>query len=491
MKTRIASMLLPKTQDILFLAIFVAVLALGQRMINLDGDLPRHLLTGKFILQTRTIPSIEPFVYPYEGRPYVSHEWLADIGFYLTYNLLGLAGIVILAATLLASTFTALYSRVSSRLDTRLPVLALFVWGATATSLNWATRPHLISMLLLAVWLIWTDKLSRGEKVPLWAFFISMMVWSNLHGEFIAGMLVMLAYTVGWTMEFLLNRTGTDVKTGQRLWLGLSASALASLLNPAGIRPWLTMLGFVNNRYLMSRMYEARPPDFSRPEFLVLLGLLIVSMILLANHPKRLTAGQAFLLAGFSAMSLLAARNIHLYGVVAPFALAETVAGFGKTKILRTVESTLKHIERQLKSTLWPIATVVVSCVIIFAGQPGKTYSFSSSIFPTDAIKWLESHPQDGRMFNDLNWGGYIAFHLWPEQKIFADSMADVTGELTRQYEMVITLTEGWKDVFSKYQIEWVIIPTNSELSQALGGSSAWETLYADSTATILRRITP
>jgi hypothetical protein len=318
-----------------------------------------------------------------------------------------------------------------------------------------------------------------------------MMVWSNLHGEFIAGMLVMLAYTVGWTMEFLLNRTGTDVKTGQRLWLGLSASALASLLNPAGIRPWLTMLGFVNNRYLMSRMYEARPPDFSRPEFLVLLGLLIVSMILLANHPKRLTAGQAFLLAGFSAMSLLAARNIHLYGVVAPFALAETVAGFGNTKILRTVESTLKHIERQLKYTLWPIAIVVVSCVIIFTGQPGKTYSFSSSIFPTDAIKWLESHPQDGRMFNDLNWGGYIAFHLWPEQKIFADSMADVTGELTRQYEMVITMTEGWKDVFSKYQIEWVIIPTNSELAQALGGSSAWETLYADSTATILRRITP
>lgn len=94
-------------------------------------------------------------------------------------------------------------------------------------------------------------------------------------------------------------------------------------------------------------------------------------------------------------------------------------------------------------------------------------------------------------MFNDLNWGGYIAFHLWPEQKIFADSMADVTGELTRQYEMVITMTEGWKDVFSKYQIEWVIIPTNSELAQALGGSSAWETLYADSTATILRRITP
>jgi hypothetical protein len=478
---------LPRLQDILFFAIFLAVLALGPRMLNMDGDLPRHLLTGRVILETKSIPTVEPFAYPYEGQPYVSHEWLADIIFYLIQNYLGLAGLVILSAALLASTFASLYSCISSRLDIRLPVLALFLWGAAVTSLNWVTRPHLISMLLLAIWLIWTDKLARGEKIPLWAFFATMILWSNLHGEFIAGMLVTLAYTFGWTMEFLFNRVNTDLQTGARLWAVFLASGAASLLNPAAYHPYVTILGFVGNPYLMSRMSEANPPDFSRPEFLALLGLLAGSILLLAIHPKRLTAGQAFLLAGFSAMSLLAARNIHLYGIVAPFVLAETVQGLASLKGVRTIESILKTAEGQVKSVLWPAATVILFSALILGSKARSVYTFSPSFFPTEAVAWLEEHPQEGRMFNDLNWGGYIAFHLWPEQKIFADSMADVTGEMTLQYETALTLSEGWEDIFAKYRIEWVILPVTEPLASALE-AAGWQTLYEDDTAIILRR---
>jgi len=478
---------LPRLQDILFFAIFLAVLALGPRMLNMDGDLPRHLLTGRTILETKSIPTVEPFAYPYEGRPYVAHEWLADIIFYLIQNYLGLAGLVILSAALLASTFTSLYAYVSSRLDIRLSVLALFLWGAAVTSLNWVTRPHLISMILLATWLIWTDKLARGEKIPLWAFFVTMILWSNLHGEFIAGMLVTLAYTAGWTMEFLFNRLNTDPQTGARLWAVFLASGLASLLNPATYHPYTTFIGFVNNAYLMSRMSEANPPDFSRPEFLVLLGLLAVSIILLAINPKRLSAGQAFLLAGFTAMSLLAARNIHLYGIVAPFVLAETVQGLTSLKGVRTIESILKTVEGQVKSVLWPAATVILFSVLILGSRTRSIYSFSPSFFPTEAVAWLEAHPQGGRMFNDLNWGGYIAFHLWPGQKVFADSMADVTGEMTLQYETALTLSAGWEDIFAKYQIEWVILPITEPLASELQ-NMGWQTLYEDDTAIVLRR---
>jgi hypothetical protein len=478
---------LPRLSDILFFAIFLAVLAMGPRMLNMDGDLPRHLLTGRTILETKTIPTTELFVYPYEGRPYVSHEWLTDVTFYLIQNYLGLAGLVILAAILLASTFTSLYSYISARLDIRLPVLVLFLWGAAVTSLNWVVRPHLISMCLLAVWLIWTDKLARGEKFPLWIFFVTMIVWSNLHGEFIAGMLVLLAYTVGWTMEFLFNRLNTDPGTGARLWAAFLASGVASLLNPATYHPYFTILGFVNNKYLMSRMAEANPPDFSRPEFLVLLGLLAISILLLAIHSKRLTAGQAFLLTGFSAMSLMAARNIHLYGVVAPFVLAETVHSLTSPRVVSALESVLRNVEGQVKSALWPVVTVIVFGALILGTKARAIYSFDSTFFPVDAVTWLEEHPQSGRMFNDLNWGGYIAYRLWPEQKVFADSMADVTGEMTLQYETALTISQGWETVFTKYQIEWVILPDTAPVVSKLQ-DMGWQTLYTDETTIILRK---
>ena len=478
---------MPQLRDILFFAILLAVLALGPRMLNMDGDLPRHLLTGRFILETKSIPTTQPFAYPYEGRSYVSHEWLADVIFYLIQKTFGLAGLVVLAAILLASAFTLIYSYTSSRFDARLPVLILVLWGAAVTSLNWVTRPHLISMCLLAVWMVWTDKVARGEKFPAWIFFAAMLLWSNLHGEFIAGMLVTLAYAAGWTMEFLFNRSETDPKTGARLWTVFLASGAASLLNPATYHPYVTIFGFVGNPYLMSRMSEANPPDFSRPEFLILLGLLTVSVLLLALNTKRLSAGRAFLLAGFTAMSLMAARNVHLYGVVAPFVLAQTVGGLTRPKGVRAIESVLKNVEGQVKSALWPILTVVVFGALFLGTKARSLYSFDPAFFPVDAVTWLESNPQPGRMFNDLNWGGYIAWRMWPGQKVFADSMADVTGGMTLEYETALTMSPGWEDIFTEHKIAWVILPPDTELAHYLSANPDWEIPYSDPTAVILR----
>jgi hypothetical protein len=62
MKSSFLMRLLPRIQDMFFISLFVAVLLLGQRMLNLDGDFPRHLLTGKYILENRTIPTTELFI---------------------------------------------------------------------------------------------------------------------------------------------------------------------------------------------------------------------------------------------------------------------------------------------------------------------------------------------------------------------------------------------------------------------------------------------
>ena len=487
MKLKLSAFLLPRLRDILFLAIFVSALAFGNRMLNMDGDLPRHLLTGKFILQTHSIPNTEPFAYPYEGKMYVSHEWLSDIVLFWLYNSVGLAGIVLLAALLLASTFTLLFTHLVSQQAIRIPTILIMAWGAAATSLNWATRPHLFSMLFLAIWLVQTDRLARGKTVPLWGFPALMVLWSNMHGEFIAGILVTFAYACGWLWDFLFDRANATGEVGKRLGLGLALSVLASMANPAGIRPWATILGFVNNRYLMSRMYESNPPNFQQSQFLVLLGLLAFSLIILAIKKGKIPTGRAFTLAGFSAMSLIAARNIHLYGVVAPFVLAEPLSEILSAPFVRKIESTLQSMESQLRGILWPAITVIALGGFLLTGKMGNLYQFSPSFFPVDAVRWLESHPQQGNMFNNLDWGGYLALHLWPNQRIFVDSMADTSGELTMQYEQVVMLYDGWNNVLEKYQVEWAILSGRSPLSTALQ-NEGWQILYEDKIAVILRR---
>jgi hypothetical protein len=88
-------------------------------------------------------------------------------------------------------------------------------------------------------------------------------------------------------------------------------------------------------------------------------------------------------------------------------------------------------------------------------------------------------------MFNAFDWGGYILFHLWPEQKVFIESQTDVTGEVTRQYETVITLQEGWQDLFRQYNITWAILPPDWPLTSELK-AQGWQTAYQDQTAVIL-----
>ena len=108
-------------------------------------------------------------------------------------------------------------------------------------------------------------------------------------------------------------------------------------------------------------------------------------------------------------------------------------------------------------------------------------------MFPIDAVQWLKNHPQKGHMLNDFNWGGYILLETWPEYQIFMDGHTHIYGEaLTREYEQVVTISQGWESVLKKYQIEWAILPTSSMLAEALS-EDGWKTLYNDKNAVILR----
>lgn len=476
--------LMPRLQDIFFMALFFAILLLGGRMINLDGDLPRHLTFGGLILSERHIPPTEPFIHPYENRPYTSHEWLSQAAYRIAYDVAGLPGLVLLAAILLSSTFFILYRYLASRYSLRLPILFIVAWGAFATSLNWAIRPHLFSMLILAAWLIWTDRLRRGENISIWRFPALMVLWSNLHGIFIAGALALFAFAAGWAVDYFIAKEGNPA-TGKRLWLALTLSIAASLLNPGLADSWFSILGFVNNRYLMSRMLEANPPNFQLPEMRVIFLLIVFSIFLLAVKREKFTGGQAFLLAGFTAMSLMAFRNIQLYGIAAPFVLAEALTGLKNVPILGRLEATLAAVEDRIAGFLYPILTVLLLGGFVLTSPIAKTlYQFDPETFPVEAVEWLKVNPQNGNMFNDLNWGGYLELNLYP-QKTFVDSVADVTGEVTLEYETILTSGKGWEDLLASYDIEWAILRTESDLAAALA-EKGWRILYEDNTAVIL-----
>lgn len=479
--------MLPRLRDVLFMAVFFAALLLGPRMLNMDGDLPRHLLMGKIILETHSIPTTDIFSYVYEGTPLIPHEWLAGVIFYLVYTLLGLDGVVLLAALLLAAAFLLVYEETHRRSGMRLLALALTAWGAAITSLHWITRPHLFTMFFLSLYLVWANQLQSGQSKRLWAFPLTMLLWGNMHGEFIAGLLVLGAYGTGWLWDYLFDAVKPPLEIGKNLALAFFSSLLITFINPVGLRTWETVFGYVNNRYLMSRINETNPPDFSQPQFLVLLMMLGFSIYLLATHSTKINTGQAFALAGFSMMSLLAARNVHLYGIAAPLLMAGALNGRPLPRILEKSELLFTRVEANLRGLVWPILTTLLLGLLTLTGAFGNENRFSPKIFPVQAVNWLENHPQSGRMFNAFDWGGYLLFRLWPGQLTFIDSQTDVRGDVSREYEKIITLSETWQATLEKYAVRWVIIPPNWPLAKALS-AQGWQKIYQDETTIILAR---
>ena len=485
--TSIANYLLPRTRDLLFLLVFAAAMAAGWRTLNNDGDLPRHLLMGRVIVESRSIPAQEMFSYVYAGRPYVAHEWLADIIYYLSFKALGLKGVVLLTALLLASAFFVLYSALASEYEERILMLVLILWGVANTFPFWVARPLLFSIFFLAVWLVLTDRISRGRKVNFWILPGLMILWGNIHAEFVAGFLVLLAYMAGWLWDYLFNRENLDRQAIKQLAGTFAASLAASLINPFGWNTWRTIISYLGNKYLMSTILETRPPDFSSPSYLVELLLIIASIFIFALKKGSVRSGQAFLLAGFTVLAMTSGRNMHLYGVVAPFVLVGPAIEIANLAFLKKSASAMVKVEKQLKGLVWPTATVLISVVLLISGIWGKDYFIDPKLFPVDAVQWLEDNPQSGHMFNDFLWGGYVVWRLWPEQKDFIDSQSDLTGEATKLYLTVRNLGTGWQDMLKQYDVKWVIMPGNSALGTELI-KDGWKVLYRDPTAIILRQ---
>jgi hypothetical protein len=343
-------------------------------------------------------------------------------------------------------------------------------------------------MLLFAIWLILNERLASGRKVSIWYFVVLMFLWNNIHGEFIAGFLVTGATLAAWIWEYILDRPNADIKVGKRLGIVLASITFVTLVNPVSFRALSTVTSWLGNDYLMSHTNETIPPNFADPNFLILLSFLVFSIFLLVIKREKLPARMGIILAGFSAMVLLSARNVHFYGVVAPFVL---VSVFSKQQVvspLKRFEELLEKIEGQIRGIFWPALTVLVGIILLALTPLGSIEHFSPTYFPIQATEWLKSNPQKGNMFNTFDWGGYISFELFPKQLVFIDSQGDVYGEaFIREYEQVVNLEAGWQDILSKYNVNWALIPKGWDLATALE-KAGWTKVYNDTTAVILVR---
>ena len=212
-----------------------------------------------------------------------------------------------------------------------------------------------------------------------------------------------------------------------------------------------------------------------------------LALFLLAMKREKLHTGAAMALAGFTMLTLTSARNIHFFGVIAPFILATTLTGSLSVPLIKRYETFFAEVESRLTGLVWPLSTVIFGIVLLVFSPLRQVERFSPAFFPVQAVQWLKENPQEGEMFNPFDWGGYLSLML-PEKKVFIDSQGDVYGEtFIRKYEQVITIAPGWQDILDEYKVRWALVNADWPLAQALA-AEGWQEVYRDNTAVILTR---
>lgn len=487
---------MPRIEYILLIAIFWGVVASGPRILNFDGDLPRHILTGSLILKTGEVSTTDIFSFRTAGFPSFPHEWLSQVLLATAYKALGLDGTVLLTALVIMGTWWLVFRRTMRISKSFFLTLLFTALGVGASQIHVLPRPHIFTYLLLAMWMTRLEDIHNGSTRDWWSLPILMLVWVNLHGMFVLGMIVLGIYLVGDFLDSPSRDWFKSQKARSLIFAG-GLSFLATLLSPSGPEIWEAIASLGSNAYITARIPEYQSANFHLPETWPFVLLLLFAILGFARTQERVSWVRALLMIAFTALALYSSRMIPIFAVAVTPLVAGVVAAWLRNEFPNnrgwTTEENINKINATSGGAIWIIAAVLGVALLLRSSATidpeGRGNDFDPRFFPVEAVSWLQAHPPQGRMFNEFDWGGYLLLRLWPDQQIFMDGHTHIYGEaLTREYERVVTLSPGWQDVLDKYEVGWVIVRSHAPLIDALTLQDHWQISYEDPTTTILIR---
>ena len=461
-------------------------------------DVWGHLAYGRLIWTGGGIPTTEPLMPLAEGMRFVDLAWLSQIVLFGLNSALGVAGLQLFyAATITAcvAILAAVCYRQSRSALLAIGGCAFFLW------VEWQQltiiRPQLAGMVcymaLLAM--LHTERLKpRWIAIPL-----LFVVWANLHGSFIMGLVLLGAYCAGRAIDVLriersLGAVFRDEQVRQLLVL-LELSAVAALVNPYGLEIYAEVVALTRNANvhdlvewepLTSRMRQGRAAGA--------LALLLVVAYRLS--PRRVSGAEAILVLGLGAATLWISRMIVWWTPIAVVALVVHA-----NAALRQRRPGWQPHESP-RSPIWA-AVAAVAVVIGFACSSTARAMFGSEVplesavterTPVAATKYLKEHPPEGLVFNDSSWGDYLLWAGPPGIQVFAGSHVHLLPHTAwRHYLMMADGVAEVEGMLDRYGVNTVVIDPlrRSQLTARLRASEFWRVGYEDPTSIVFLREDP
>jgi hypothetical protein len=502
--------LLPSLTDVAFLMplAFVFLRMGGAPGMLGDGDTGWHLRTGEWILANHRVPTQDMFSYTKAGQPWFAWEWLWDVALGWLNLQWGMAAVIL--ASLLVICFTSVLLFRLLRRQCGNPLLAVvvmfFVTGGSAV--HWLARPHLFTLLFTVVFFSILERVKEGRTQLLWYLPGLTLLWTNLHGGFFVGLILIGAYAAGQLLTGLFEASADTRREAARRGLPYLATAagcaLVTLVNPYTYHLHAHIFEYLTDKYQRKNIVEFQSFNFHHPATVFFEPMLLLGLAAVVWSLMRRDYVYTLLIAGWAHLALVAVRNTPIFMIVAsvPVAmmlqqLVVELPGKNLANWLRLGAARLQRFAADFGETdsiprmhIASAAAVGLLVALFYApNAPAKCRAeYDRRQYPAKAVAMLQRAGASDTIFTEDAWGGYLIYRLYPANKVFIDGRSDFYGStFNEKYLDVMNVRYDWEKNLDQYHVNTILLPPTASLASTLKESRRWRPVYDDGVAIVFR----
>jgi len=458
-----------------------------------DTDFWWHIASGKWIIDSQSIPNTDPFgVFPNTDpirlNTVLQGQWLGQVALFLCFDYLGNNGILALRAIIILACLALIYKR-AKLLQTAKLITLLYLGLTGIIALGFiGARPQLFSFLFAALTFLVVDKFEQNRQYKLLLSLpLIAIVWANCHGGVILGAALLLTYSGYKLLKSYITEQAFNKSSISLIIISL-LFFIGSLITPNGIDTYLYLLNLegsqlqqLTSEYTSSlKLYTL---GFTYTQAWIALLFIISLAGIVGLYPAH--KGKA----GLSLFLLIISIAYYRYLAFMIFISGPYIC-LGVTKLIEKSN----YAQNIINSRIDNYVSLGMSTVAIIALSMGF---FNNSIFrggvspnayPISAVEFIKNNKITGRAFNFFRWGGYLIWHLQPNVNLYIDGRMLDANRLP-PYTHILWATPQGIQLFEQQRFDLVILPwrttysgENYKLHQYLNSQPSWRLIYRDQT---------
>jgi hypothetical protein len=438
-----------------------------------DDDFYWHLATGRYIVQTHSVPSTDVFSFSTPDILWIPFAWGWDVLTYLVFSATGYAGIYALKVIIFSLLFGKLFITMQSlKIDLTICVLVLvtLLFGMMDRI---TIRPHIFSLWMFAVlsYVLFGFRYFWPKENEKWIWIVPIifLVWMNMHLSVIAGILFVGIFTIGEAAAFFFpekfQAENAIPATKQRLvWLVAVTvlAMLSTLATPQNVKALqyilkldTTPLAFINE---WRSPFEVKYSNFVTTIYKTHLA---IGTICLYACYKRRDLTMALLFIAFALYSTQAVR------LTVDFIIITTVyVAFNVNYLFNLAAEAYPQIRKALgvptkvALTLLMLAAAVTIPSGDFYLKFLKYYrAFGTGLderfYPVPLFDFLKQHNISGKPLNHYGSGGLLAWER-PSEKTYIDGRL-ASPQIFEEYQRTMSMQPGFEKTLALYGFDYAI----------------------------------